>query len=137
MKHSSIQQESFTILVTGSVLGSQANESALRFAIAALEQGKSVKQVFFYSEGASVANSKLLPLADELHATKLWQGLQRDYGLDLSVCIASAERRGVVGAQSADDHQIDGQNFADGFSVVGLAQFHNAMLSSSHLMRFA
>ena len=136
MKHSSTHHESFTIVVTGSVLGSQANLSALRFATAALEQGRGINQVFFYSEGASVANSKLLPLADELDATELWQALRKDYGLELSVCIASAERRGVVGSQSSADHLIEGQNLADGFAVVGLAQFHDAMLSTSHLVRF-
>jgi tRNA 2-thiouridine synthesizing protein D len=132
-----MKSQSFTILVSGGALNSQANLSALNFAANALSQSQAIRRVFFYAEGATVASSLIVPLSDELDVTKAWQALHTQYGLDLRVCIASAERRGVIGRESAKDHRLDNHNLADGFRIVGLADYHDALLSSSHLVRFA
>ncbi len=131
---------SSTILVSGGVLSSQAHLSALNYVSSLLRDHTSpkqaIKRVFFYAEAAAVANTLMTPLSDELNPTEAWQALQQEFDLDLSVCIASAERRGVIGVDSAEDHALDQSNLAEGFRIVGLAELHDAMLQSARTVRF-
>ena len=126
-----------TILVSGGTLSSTAHLSALNFVETALVNGQSIACVFFYAGASDVANALNTPLSDELDASKTWQALKNKYGLDLSVCIASAERRGVIGELSQQDHDLSIANLADGFRVVGLAELHDAMLQTSKTVHFS
>ncbi len=126
----------FTVLVSGGVLASQAHASALDFVSSVMRQGGQIGCVFFYGDAAEVANNMRIPLSDEFDATAQWQALHKEFGLNLYVCIASAERRGVIGADSANDHRLNTQNLANGFSVVGLAEFHSALLSTDRFVHY-
>ena len=46
--------------------------------------------------------------------------------LDLVVCIAAAQRRGILDASEAKRHGKDGDNIAPGFRISGLGQLIEA-----------
>ena len=124
------------IIVSGSVLDSQAHFSALKFAEAAVAKGQLISQVFFYRDAISVANAMNLPLADEFDAQSAWLEFASFANCDLSVCISAAEKRGVVNQQAAKENGLDTCNAHSGFNLVGLGVLHDAILSADRTVTF-
>ncbi len=89
--------------------GGSVSFHALRLCESLLKSGDRLALVFFMGEGVYQALRHADPPADELPCLKRWQSLAAQ-GVDLFVCSAAAERRGVVGA-----------SLASGFALAGLA----------------
>lgn len=111
-----------SLLVQGSPHATQALANALGFAEAAVAAGHGVERVFFYKD-AVVVGSRLA--VDEAGLRQRWQALAGRAGFELAVCVAAAERRGIV-----DD------SLAAGFATVGLGQLVQAMEASDRLVTF-
>ncbi|RMG28031.1 MAG: sulfurtransferase complex subunit TusD [Gammaproteobacteria bacterium] len=114
----------------------QAADSAYQFTKAALEKGHEIFRVFFYHDGVNVATRFGVPPQDDRNITVLWSELAKEHNLDLVVCVAAAQRRGILDADEAKRHGKDGNNIAPGFRISGLGQLIEAGIQSDRLVVF-
>ncbi len=126
----------FAIQVNAGPYQHQACASALAFALAVLARGHEIIRVFFYHDAVNVATRLATPPQDEQDLTQAWRALARDNDVDLVVCVAAAERRGIVDAEQRARHGKDVDNLADGFRIAGLGQLVEAALDADRLVVF-
>ena len=126
----------FSILVLGEPCSSQSVNTALRFARASLQQGHRICRVFFYHAGVHCGNALITPPQDEVSLPSEWQQLAEHHELELTVCIASALKRGVLNATEAERHEKTASNLAQGFEIAGLGQLIDAIAVSDQLITF-
>jgi tRNA 2-thiouridine synthesizing protein D len=119
----------FTLMVTKSPFDARNAHSALSFCAAAIEQGHSIMQVFFYQKGVHNASSLLRPNADELDVYSKWCDLAKKHAVNLNVCVTAASRRGVVDAQLAPEPNY--ANLIWPFTQVGLTAYFEALNNNS------
>lgn len=92
--------------------------------------------IFVYGDGVHIANRfRWLP-SDQTNVAKLWQNLVLEYSLSPKVCVATALARGVVDSDNAKRHQLDGENLAQGFRLVGLGELAMALHEQGNLPNF-
>ncbi len=127
---------SYTLVVNGSVYGSQSARSAYAFACALLNRGHRLASVFFYQEGVSNASKLVIPANDEFDLTSAWQQLAHKHGTRLETCVAAALRRGIIGHEEAIAHKRDEHNLADGFAQSGLGSLAEALLTRDRVVQF-
>lgn len=92
--------------------------------------------VFFYGDSAHLANRLRWQSADQMNLTKEWQMLAEQYQLPLPVCVSTALSRGVSDADNSTRHQLDGDNLATGFTLVGLSELALMMQDGCRLIQF-
>ncbi len=114
----------------------QAADSAYQFAKAALAKGHEIFRVFFYHDGVNNATRLAVPPQDDRNITQLWTELQKEHNLDLVVCIAAAQRRGLMDEDEAKRQGKDANNIAEGFRISGLGQLIEAGIECDHLVTF-
>jgi tRNA 2-thiouridine synthesizing protein D len=114
----------------------QSSDSALQFTKAALAQGHEITRVFFYHDGVNNGTRFGVPPQDDRNITNLWSELAKEHDLDLVVCVAAAQRRGIMDADEAKRHGKSGDNIADGFRISGLGQLVEAGIQSDRLVVF-
>jgi tRNA 2-thiouridine synthesizing protein D len=114
----------------------QAADTAYQFTKAALDKGHEVYRVFFYHDGVNNGTRLTTPPQDDRHITNRWIDLAEKYDLDLVVCVAAAQRRGVVDADEAKRHGKDATNLAPRFRISGLGQLVEAGIQSDRLVVF-
>lgn len=122
----------FALLVLGAPYSSQANETAFRFACAALESGHRIYRVFFYQDGVYCAFSSGGG-SGEINFAARWQELRAQHQLDLIACVGAGTRRGLpeTAAQNSGRAQL-----ADGFELGGLGQLIDAAVQADRLVIF-
>ncbi|MDH3527860.1 MAG: DsrE family protein, partial [Gammaproteobacteria bacterium] len=59
-----------------------------------------------------------------------------EYKLDMVVCVAAAQRRGIVDDGEAQRNGKDATNIADGFRISGLGQLVEGAIQSDRLVVF-
>lgn len=126
----------FSILVNEGPYNHQASDSAYQFAKAALEAGHEIYRVFFYHDGVNNATRLAVPPQDDRNITVIWQELQKAHELDMVVCIAAAQRRGILDADESKRQGKDANNLADGFRISGLGQLIEAGIQADRLVVF-
>lgn len=126
----------YSLVVNGSVYGSQSARHAYQFACALLEKGHKLVSVFFYQDGVHNASSLVLPANDEFDLTKAWQQLSQRYHVRLESCVAASLRRGVVDNQEAKTHGLEVGNVATGFELAGLGGLAEALLTQDRVVQF-
>ncbi|WP_297528342.1 sulfurtransferase complex subunit TusD [Thiohalobacter sp.] len=114
----------------------QAADTALQFTKAALEKGHEVMRVFFYHDGVNNGTRFGVPPQDDRNITVQWSELAEKHNLDLVICVAAAQRRGILDADEAKRHGKDGDNIAPGFRISGLGQLIEAGIQSDRLVVF-
>jgi tRNA 2-thiouridine synthesizing protein D len=114
----------------------QAADSAYQFAKAALAKGHEIFRVFFYHDGVNTGTRLAVPPQDDRNITQLWQELQKEHNLDLVVCIAAAQRRGLMDEDEAKRQGKDANNIAEGFRISGLGQLIEAGIECDRLVTF-
>jgi tRNA 2-thiouridine synthesizing protein D len=92
--------------------------------------------VFFYHDGVNNGTRFTTPPQDDRNLVNLWSDLAKEHNVDLVVCVAAAQRRGIVDADEAKRHGKDGNNIADGFRISGLGQLIEASIQSDRLVVF-
>jgi tRNA 2-thiouridine synthesizing protein D len=110
--------------------------SAFQFTQELLLQGYKVLRVFFYQQGVHVASKLRVMPQDEVNLTALWQQLSLEYNLELSVCIAAALQSGIVDQQESSRYELDNDNLAPQFTLMGLGQLAAASAESDRLVSF-
>lgn len=92
--------------------------------------------VFFYGDAAHTANGLRWQSADQINLTKEWQTLAEQFQLALPVCVSTALSRGISDTDNSKRHQLNGDNLATGFSLVGLSELAMMMQGDCCLMQF-
>ncbi|MDP1864290.1 MAG: sulfurtransferase complex subunit TusD [Thiobacillus sp.] len=98
----------FGILINEGPYTHQASDSAFLFARAAIEKGHKVQRVFFYHDGVYNATRLATPPQDDRNVAARWEKLAADHGVDLVVCVAAAQRRGITDGVLGDNFRISG-----------------------------
>ena len=126
----------FGILVNEGPYTHQASDTAYHFTKAALERGHEIVRVFFYHDGVNNGTRLTTPPQDDRHITNRWSELAEKHGLDMVVCVAAAQRRGIVDADEAKRNGKDAHNIAPGFRISGLGQLIEAGILADRLVAF-
>jgi len=92
--------------------------------------------VFFYHDGVNVATRLSIPPQDERNIQQNWSALAKDHGVDLVVCIAAAQRRGLLDENEAKRQGKDADNIAEGFRISGLGQLIEMGIQTDRLVTF-
>ena len=114
----------------------QASDSAYHFVRAALAAGHEVIRVFFYHDGVNNGSRLSTPPQDERQVQKRWSVLASDRGIDMVICVAACQRRGMVDEGERDRHGMDATNVAEGFRISGLGQLVEAGIQADRLVTF-
>ena len=125
-----------SVLVNEGPYQHQSADSAIQFTKAALEKGHEVMRVFFYHDGVNNGTRYAVPPQDDRNIAQQWTDLAAKYDLDLVICIAAAQRRGILDENEANRQGKDGHNMADGFRISGLGQLIEAGIQSDRMVIF-
>jgi tRNA 2-thiouridine synthesizing protein D len=126
----------FGILINEGPYQHQASDSAYQFTKAALEQGHEIFRVFFYNDAVNNATRLAVPPQDDRNITTNWVELAEKYSLDMVVCIAAAQRRGMLDADEAKRQGKDANNIHPAFRISGLGQLVESGIQSDRLITF-
>jgi tRNA 2-thiouridine synthesizing protein D len=126
----------FSILVNEGPYTHQASDSAYQFTKAALEKGHEIFRVFFYHDGVNNATRLTTPPQDDRNIVNRWSKLAEEHKLDMVVCVAAAQRRGIVDDGEAKRNGKDATNLAPGFRISGLGQLIEAGIQADRLVTF-
>jgi len=126
----------FAILVNEGPYTHQASDSAYQFAKAALAKGHEIFRVFFYHDGVNNASRLTVPPQDDRHIVNRWSALAQEHNIDLVVCIAAAQRRGMLDENEMKRQGKDANNIAPAFRISGLGQLVEAGIQADRLVTF-
>jgi tRNA 2-thiouridine synthesizing protein D len=126
----------FGILVNEGPYQHQAADTAYQFAAAVLSSGHELQRVFFYHDGVNNATRLTTPPQDDRHIVNRWSQLAADHGVDLVVCVAAAQRRGIADVDEARRNGKDADNLAPGFRISGLGQLIETAIEADRLVSF-
>ena len=125
-----------SIQINASPYQHQAADSAWHFIQAALVAGHQIYRVFFYHDGIYNALRDSRAPGDERDIVKRWSALQAEHGIDLVVCVSSAQRRGLLEQSVA--RKVGGYEaaLADGFRIAGLGLLMEAIIDADRHICF-
>lgn len=126
----------FTIMVNEGPYQHQSADTAINFARAVLAQGHEIYRVFFYHDGVNNGTCLSVPPVDDRQIQKEWSQLSKEHDLDLVICIAAAQRRGLMDESEATRHGLGAHNMIDGFRLSGLGQLIEASIESDRTIVF-
>ena len=126
----------YTIMINEGPYQHQSADTALQFARAVLEKGHEIFRVFFYHDGVNNGTRLSVPPADDRLIQKEWSELAKEHDLDLVICIAAAQRRGLMDESEAKRQGLDADNIIDGFRISGLGQLIEGGIQSDRTIVF-
>ena len=126
----------FGILVNEGPYTHQASDTAWHFTAAALAAGHEIVRVFFYHDGVNNGTRLSVPPQDDRHIANRWSELAKAHDLELILCVAAAQRRGLLDADEAKRAGKDADNMAPGFQISGLGQLIDAGIQADRLIVF-
>ncbi len=126
----------FTIQINTGPYTHQASDTAYQFTRAALEAGHEIYRVFFYHDGVNNGTSYSVPPQDDRNLQQLWSDLAEQHSLDMIVCVAAAQRRGIMDEGESAKHGKGSPNIAPGFQISGLGQLIEGGVQSDRLLVF-
>ena len=125
-----------TIQVNEGPYQHQSSDTAYFFTKAALEKGHEIFRVFFYHDGVNNGTRLTTPPQDDRNIVKRWSDLAKEHDLDMVLCVAAAQRRGIVDDGEAERNGKDATNIAEGFRISGLGQLVEGGIQSDRLVVF-
>lgn len=123
----------YVLAIKSPVYGAQGAFLAYQVAKELLKTNHTIRQIFFFQEGISNANVFINPANDEINLMEQWQILAKSHNLSLHLCIAAAQRRGVIDKTSS---HLNITNLAEHFTLAGLGEFSQAVLQADRLLTF-
>ncbi len=126
----------FGILVNEGPYQHQASDTAYNFVKSALEKGHEIYRVFFYHDGVNNGTRLTSPPQDDRNVVDRWSALAKENDLDMVICVAAAQRRGIVDQGEMERNGKDASNIAEGFRISGLGQLVEAGIQSDRLVVF-
>jgi tRNA 2-thiouridine synthesizing protein D len=101
-----------------------------------LARGHEIFRVFFYHDGVNNATRLTTPPQDDRNIVDRWSKLAVGSELDMVVCVAAAQRRGIVDDGEMKRNGKDATNLAPGFRISGLGQLIEAGIQADRLVVF-
>jgi tRNA 2-thiouridine synthesizing protein D len=126
----------FAIQVNEGPYTHQASDSAYHFTEAALNAGHEIVRVFFYHDGVNNGTRLSVPPQDDRNVCERWSALAQQHDLDMILCVAAAQRRGLLDEDEAKRAGKDSDNIAPGFEISGLGQLIDAGIQADRLIVF-
>ncbi len=126
----------FAIQINGGPYQCEGSDTAYQFIKAALRQGHEILRVFFYEEGVYNGLAYAMPPDDERQVVGRWSELAAQYGVDLVVCISTAQRRGLLSMEEAARIGKRDRDLAEGFRIAGLGLWVEACLEADRFLVF-
>lgn len=126
----------FGIVVNEGPYQHQASDTAYHFTKAALDNGHEIFRVFFYHDGVNNGTNLSTPPQDDRNVSLRWSQLAKEHDLDMVVCVAAAQRRGIVDQGEMERNGKSAMNIADGFRISGLGQLIEAGIQADRLLTF-
>lgn len=126
----------YGILVNEGPYTHQASDSAYHFTAAALRAGHEIVRVFFYHDGVNNGTRLSVPPQDDRNVSERWSALAEEHGVELILCVAAAQRRGLLDEDEAKRAGKDTDNMAPGFQISGLGQLIDAGIQADRLVVF-
>ncbi|WP_165855210.1 sulfurtransferase complex subunit TusD [Marinobacter sp. JSM 1782161] len=126
----------FALVITGAPYTSQAPQTALQFARAAVAQGHTIDRVFLYGDGVHLASTLTCPPSDEADWPAQWQAFLKTHAVPATCCIASALRRGLLDEGEARRYEKAAANVAAPFVVAGLGDWLEATSQADRTLYF-
>ena len=126
----------FAIQVNEGPYTHQASDSAYHFTEAALRTGHDRVRVFFYHDGVNNGTRLSVPPQDDRNISERWSALARQHDVELILCVAAAQRRGLLDEDEAKRAGKDANNMAPGFQISGLGQLIDAGIQADRLIVF-
>ncbi len=126
----------FSVMISEGPYTHQASDTAYNFTKAALEDGHECFRIFFYHDGVNNGTRLASPPQDDRNIINRWSALAKEYKLDLVLCVAAAQRRGIADADEAKRNGKNADNIAPGFRISGLGQLIEAGIQSDRLITF-
>ena len=126
----------FTLVITGAPYASQAPQTALSFAKAAINLGHSIDRVFLYGDGVHLASALVTPPSDEEHLPESWSEFLTEHQIPAVACIASALRRGLVDERERQRYELSAANLLPPFEIAGLGEWVESQASQSRVLYF-
>lgn len=126
----------FSILINEGPYTHQASDSAYHFTAAALRAGHEIVRVFFYHDGVYNGTRLSVPPQDDRNVSERWSALGQEHSLELILCVAAAQRRGLLDEDEARRAGKDSNNIAPGFEISGLGQLIDAGIQADRLVLF-
>ena len=114
----------------------QASDTAYHFTKAALAKGHEIFRVFFYPDWVNNATRLTTPPQDDRNIVSRWSKLAEEHKLDMVVCVAAAQRRGIVDEGEMKRNGKDATNLAPGFRISGLGQLIEAGIEADRTVVF-
>lgn len=124
------------VLVNEGPYQHQASDTAYQFVKAALAADHEIMRVFFYHDGVHNGTRLTTPPQDDRHIQKRWSELAAVNNLDLVLCVAACQRRGLVDKGEMERNGKDADNIAEGFHISGLGQLIEAGIEADRLITF-
>jgi tRNA 2-thiouridine synthesizing protein D len=125
-----------TIQVNEGPYQHQSADTAYHFAKAAIEKGHEIFRIFFYHDGVNNGTRLTTPPQDDRNIVKRWTELAEAHNIDMVLCVAAAQRRGLVDDGEAERNGKDATNIAPGFRISGLGQLIEGGIQSDRLVVF-
>jgi tRNA 2-thiouridine synthesizing protein D len=126
----------YTVMINEGPYQHQSADTALQFVRAALEKGHEIYRVFFYHDGVNNGTRLSVPPKDDRLLQQEWSDLAKKHELDLVICIAAAQRRGLMDADEAKRQGLDADNIIEGFRISGLGQLIEGGIQSDRTVVF-
>lgn len=129
-------RQNYTLVITGAPYSSQAPQTALSFAQAAIAAGHTLDRVFLYGNGVHLASSLSAPPSDETHWPRAWAEFLSSNAIPAVACIASALRRGLVNEKEQSRYELPASNLLEPFTIAGLGEWVESTMTSSRVLYF-
>jgi tRNA 2-thiouridine synthesizing protein D len=126
----------FAIQVNEGPYTHQSSDTAYHFTEAALRAGHEIVRVFFYHDGVNNGTRLSVPPQDDRNVSERWSALASQHGVELILCVAAAQRRGLLDADESRRAGKDSDNIAPGFQISGLGQLIDAGIQADRLIVF-
>jgi tRNA 2-thiouridine synthesizing protein D len=126
----------FGILVNEGPYTHQASDSAYHFTAAALRAGHEIVRVFFYHDGVNNGTRLSVPPQDDRNVSERWSALAEEHDVELILCVAAAQRRGLLDEDEAKRAGKNADNMAPGFQISGLGQLIDAGIQADRTVVF-
>lgn len=112
--------------------------TALHTAQAVARSSHQLYRVFFYADGVHLANRLACRQDVACDVQRRWQTLVAEYGWPASVCVGAALKRGVCDPEEARRAGLEtaSASLADGFTLVGLGDWVDALTQSDRVVHF-
>ncbi|MEE2003323.1 sulfurtransferase complex subunit TusD [Alkalimonas sp. MEB108] len=117
----------FALLLTHSPFASQAFQSCLRFAKAAVQANHQVEHIFLYQDAVLAASAAIDLPSDEPNAAALLADFCQQQRIPLLFCSTAAEKRGV---------SLQPPQLGAGYELAGLAEHAMRLSQCDKLVQF-